>query len=193
MGSSASPVKGYVFDLDGTLFDTRALVREAYLKAGVVMPDDAWGKPAVEWLPDVTDREHWKWIHEKKTIYYDRLIRESPPARTTACRAMIDLALSGCPTYIITGASREATTALLSGLQSYHYRVLGCGCNLEVKVFTVQKVGARGMVYVDDDAKACEAMREIGCETICYDLSMTKEEVLEPWVRSSSRRDVVND
>ena len=39
----------FVWDLDGTLLDSRDAVRRAYLEAGVVMPDDAWGKPWQVW------------------------------------------------------------------------------------------------------------------------------------------------
>ena len=39
-----------VFDLDGTLADTRDLVRRAYDLVGVHMPEHAWGLPAEAWL-----------------------------------------------------------------------------------------------------------------------------------------------
>jgi FMN phosphatase YigB (HAD superfamily) len=98
MVSSRSPIKRYVFDLDGTLFDTEHRVRQAYLDAGVDMPDDAWGKPAVAWLPALKG-SHWKQYHQRKTELYLRSLRAIPPRRTSAASAMIELALSGVETH----------------------------------------------------------------------------------------------
>lgn len=56
---TAFPSGEWVFDLDGTLVDTREAVRRAYEYAGVTMPADAWGRPWHEWLtgPDAS-RKH---------------------------------------------------------------------------------------------------------------------------------------
>lgn len=192
MTSSGSRVKRYFFDLDGTLFDTHALVVEAYRRAGVEMPPEAWGSPAHEWLPGICGSEHWKWVHEKKQVYYERLLRESPPARTTACRAMVELALSGVETYVLTGASRDAALSLLKGLQSYHYRLLGTDCDRDRKIRLMRTIGFDNAVYVDDDPVMCGRLREAGVPIVWYRFTMTKEEVMRPWLQSFSPPDVAN-
>lgn len=191
--SSISLVKRYVFDLDGTLFLTRELVRRAYLEVGVVMPDDAWGEPASRWLPIVAGKR-WQYVHEAKNEKYLRLIREEPPARTTAASAMIELSLSGVETYVVTGASRDAAQALLkAAFQPYHYRLLATSCDLSTKTTRVKMLGQPNeCVYVDDDWDACDHMTELGYRVIHYKSSMTKEGVLVEWARSSLRRDAAN-
>lgn len=186
-------IKRYVFDLDDTLFLTKDLVVKAYLRAGVVMPEDAWGKPAYEWLPQIAGRL-WMNTHVSKNEIYTRILLASPPERTTAARAMVDLSLGGCETYVLTGASKAATNVLLSGFQPYHYRLLGTKCSLEEKTFRLRQIGdTRNTVYVDDDHHTCDVMEEFGCHVVRYTPSMTKEEVMEPWAQSSWLPDVVND
>lgn len=192
MSSSTLRVRRYFFDLDGTLFDTAELVRRAYAFAGVEMPREAWGLPARAWLIELVGEKHWKWVHEKKQHYYVRLLREHPPVRTTACRAMIELALSGVETYVVTGASREAATLLLGGLQQYHYRLLATDCTRDRKMEVMQRIGLNDAVYVDDDPVMCGRAKTAGATVVWYRFTMTKEEVLEPWVRSSSQPDAAN-
>ena len=191
--SPTSRVKRYVFDLDGTLFDTEALIRRAYISAGVIMPYDAWGKPAREWLPEVAG-DRWASVHMRKNEIYLRLLKESPPERSTAARAMIDLSTRGCETFVLTGASRPATAQLLTGFQPYHFKLLGVGCSLPEKLHRVRVIGyPHEMVYVDNDDVACDAMAEIGCHVVRYKLNMMKEEVLQQWEASSSLPAVASD
>lgn len=191
MASSRSPIKRYVFDLDGTLFDTRNLVRQAYLAAGVIMPDDAWGKPAGQWLPELVGFKRWHSVHERKTDIYLHMLRRDPPPRTPAASAMIELALSGVETYVITGASREAALTLLSGFQPYHYRLIGANCDRSLKITKIRMLGrAHECVYVDDDLDACIFMASHGFRVVRYNHGITtKEGVLDQWVASSLRPD----
>jgi hypothetical protein len=189
--SSRSRVRRYVFDLDGTLFETKELVIESYRRAGILMPEDAWGKSVHEWLPQRVGRQ-WKTIHEWKNTHYIKLLRMNPPARSSAASAMIDLALSGVECYILTGASTEAAKELLSGFQPYHYSLVGTHCDLEAKTTRVKNLGQPGnTVYVDDDAYACDYFHNIiGTQVVRYNIdTTTKEEVMEPWVQSSLQRD----
>lgn len=193
MASSTLRVKRYVFDLDGTLFDTRERVRQAYLAVGVIMPDDAWGQPATVWLPEMVGWKRWKQIHDRKTEIYLADLRRYPPPRTTAASAMIELALSGCETYVITGATRSAAQALLEGFQPYHYRLLGVACDRSMKLTKLRMIGRpNACVYVDDDIDACIHMAQHGYDVVRYNLNMTKEEVLGPWAQSSLLPDVAS-
>lgn len=188
--SARSRVRRYVFDLDGTLFDTKELVKEAYLRAGVRMPEDAWGLPVASWLPQMVGR-NWKFFHSEKTAHYIKLLHSYPPVRSSAASAMIELVMSGVECFIVTGASPEAAKALLSGFQPYHYRLIGTQCDLEQKTMRVKNLG-QGVqtVYVDDDEDACHHIAEaVGCRGMVYRYAMTKEEVMEPWVQSYSQQD----
>ena len=60
----------YLFDLDGTLVNTRLAVKEAYRQVGIEMPDDAWGKPWTEWLNN-------KFAHDAKAKIYPDVLKES--------------------------------------------------------------------------------------------------------------------
>lgn len=104
----------YVFDLDGTLIDSRLAVENSYRDAGVEMPVDAWGKPWHHWLVDVCSGDHDEAlrIHELKNKFYvsnlDRYGRVLPLA--DLARSLIE---AGEPVYVITGGSIDAATTAL--------------------------------------------------------------------------------
>lgn len=58
----------WLFDMDGTLVDTLRATREAYRKAGMKMPEGAWGKPWREWCPEE--------VHAEKQRIYPNTLRE---------------------------------------------------------------------------------------------------------------------
>lgn len=88
----------WVFDLDGTLMDTREAVKHAYLLAGVRMPNDAWGKPWREWTT--------KDVHDKKNAMYPIALHNfaSP-------LPLLDYAVK-LRSHILTAASLDAVLAL---------------------------------------------------------------------------------
>lgn len=58
-----------IFDLDGTLVDSKEAVKQAYLRAGVTMPEWAWGRPWREWMTDPM-------AHALKAMYYPAALKE---------------------------------------------------------------------------------------------------------------------
>lgn len=182
------PIKQYIFDLDGTLFDTRDLVKSAYERAGIIMPQDVWGKPAELWLPQHVGAQ-WKMVHQRKNGHYVRLVNETELPRTSALSALIELALNGVECYVITAASWECANALLTKyLKQYHYSLLSTGCDIGLRLLRLRKIARNDRtVYVDDDEITCDEVAfALRCHVVRYNLLMSKEEVLEEWMRSSS-------
>lgn len=146
-----------VFDLDGTLIDTREAVREAYLAAGVEMPDAAWGKPWHEWLlQDRTTEEAVK-IHRKKNELYREALRHYGcilPCLSYALQL-------GAP--IITGASITGVSHVKAWLDENGYRGLNValsGATYDLKQMWLNTVHSTRGIYVDDDADARAKLRE---------------------------------
>lgn len=98
-----------IFDMDGTLVDTRDAVRMAYHDVGVAMPGSAWGKPWTQWLPDVCGSvQRATELHAaKEKRYADRL----HAVRVTALGA---LAARVSNFVLLTGASLPAVQLILT-------------------------------------------------------------------------------
>jgi hypothetical protein len=142
-----------VFDLDETLVHTREAVRQAYLGAGVVMPDDAFGKPFYEWNARTLDN---KLIHHRKHQLYPEMVQ-----RFAERTPLLDDCIARKLTIeIITGASYDATVAL-----RFQNRLLPataiihkCSLNRMDKVHWLAKNGWG--IYVDDDAATLALVKE---------------------------------
>lgn len=145
-----------VFDLDGTLIDTREAVREAYLAAGVEMPDAAWGKPWHTWLPQLPNlRLSPEEIHKIKNANYKHCLREH--GRVLPC---LQYAVQ-LDAPIITGASVQAIAHVKTWLseQGYHLRSVDLfGASYDMKQFWLNTT-SRG-IYVDDDVDVRVKLRE---------------------------------
>jgi len=137
-----------VFDLDDTPFFTRDAVRKAYVRAGVIMPDDMWGKPWRFWT---TAEVHARKIREyEKMIHDDELIPATP-----AMTVMRELAQTGHHVYLLTGASKMTSQRLLMR-EGVHPRELtgmqfNCSSLDKAKHLRNLLVVAPSVVYIDDD------------------------------------------
>lgn len=92
------------FDLDGVLADTRAAVRAAYDAVGIVMPYEAWGRPAHEW---VDEKSH----AAKQAIYPAMLVKLAE--RLPGAEVMQRLQREGRSVAVVTNASFLSATAVL--------------------------------------------------------------------------------
>jgi phosphoserine phosphatase len=139
----------YLFDLDGTLVDTRLAVKEAYRQVGVEMPDGAWGKPWTEWLNN-------KQVHKAKAKAYPNTLKafaQELPLYHYAHQHK-------CP--VITGASREAVRAiqaLFGGLNV----IATCATHArKIEIIQTYIHDERNVAYVDDDLRVHEEIKKAG-------------------------------
>lgn len=131
----------HVFDMDGTLVDTRVAIKEAYRLAGINMPDDAFGRPWRKWCPVA--------VHQNKNVHYQKTIELA--SEMWCMGALRELVLLHRPVYILTGASTEAVHAVIRRF-NIHPSV-----RFKAELSRHQKANwllIHGLgVYVDDDAQ----------------------------------------
>lgn len=163
--SEAALTSCAIFDVDGTLVDTKDLVFRCYASAGVEMPDDAWGKPWNDWLIDYFDGDEAKARKAHKTkqaTYLSTLdytdLDALPPTNVAMTLHLAELATVG----FLTGAMRAPALKILAGLGfDLANHAFGCGMNVHQKVSTLRLFAQRYRVmYVDDDPDVCTLMRE---------------------------------
>lgn len=126
----------YAFDLDGTLVDTREAVRQAYLCAGVSMPDEAWGLPWETWLEDPA-------AHDRKNAAYPDCLR-----RYAVKLPLLDVCrrLGGV---VITGASAGAVSAIKVAFDCPDLAVALTGARRAEKLDFLQTVAAASQTMLD--------------------------------------------
>lgn len=107
-----------VFDVDGTLFDSRPAVAWAYAVAGVHYPPEAWGRPWREWLPRVTGSlEKARLVHAHKEDVYLEMIGSRPIAVLPAGEVLTELARDPHWSIAVASSASEAVVSrLLSGI-----------------------------------------------------------------------------
>ena len=130
----------FIFDMDGTIVDSQKAVRIAYKKAGLVVPEDAWGKTAREWdcPPD---------IHEMKCRLYPAVLL------STGRRMHAADFLETVHGSVITGAGLPAVEAVRKFLR-HDFPLVGHSCTHEMKMDVLRSEAAIGGItvfYVDDD------------------------------------------
>ena len=133
----------YVFDLDGTLIDTREAVRQAYRAAGLEeFPDDAWGKPAREWLRDEA-------VHTRKNALYPEMLR-----RYARKLPLLGLCLN-IHAPVITGASPMAASHVSDFINDPRLAIMLWGASLGDKADWLRQYDLRRAdqqnFYVDDN------------------------------------------
>lgn len=121
-----------VFDIDGVLMDTKQAVFEAYKRAGVLMPPEAWGKPWNEWLPRRVNPFRAEEIHKAKNDIYPTLLSEysKPLSGSVLAREYID---QNVEVKFITGSSLVAAEVVLKTLDLPIDRLVGYQLSTEQK------------------------------------------------------------
>lgn len=136
----------WVFDLDGTLVNTQESVRQAYLKAGITMPNDAWGTPWFDWCP--------RNVHELKNLHYPEMLN-----RYATTLPLFDVAV-GTNAPVITGASANAVTAVKRRFCS-NLNVQAFGLTRIQKAEWLTRHWRQGSnIYVDDDQVTRQVIEE---------------------------------
>lgn len=152
-------------DIDGVLVNSRHLVREAYSKVGVNMPDEAWGHPWQMWLPSVTGSlENARKAHSEKTLVYVDVIKNGAALENKLPYADILLSLEamfpGDVTYV-TGAAKDAAEAVLEALRLTPSALLASSVSTSERAAILKEVANTG-VYIDDRIDGQAPAREAG-------------------------------
>ena len=144
---SISTSANLVFDLDGTLVDTKKAVFEAYRYVGVNMPEDAWGKNWREWL---TGPDAEKLHKAKNTIYLKTVGLYAQPLELLPF-----VEKAGYP--VITGASMiAAETIAIKFAPKLRIALREATLDMKAKWLNDRRPG----VYVDDDVRARSFIEE---------------------------------
>lgn len=148
----------FAFDLDGTLIDNEQAVRIAYARAGVTMPERAWGSPVGAWC---TPEQH----QMKQRIYFECLQEHAKPGPALALWNFLMLR-SYDSVAILTGASFEsAQDSMISvGIPWMYLAVHGASVQDKAKWIKDQK---DTVVYIDADAEHAYAVKgEADCRIL---------------------------
>lgn len=143
----------WAYDLDGVLIDSRQAVREAYAAAGIIMPVDAWGKPWHSWLPGLVgnDMRRARRVHIRKNALYPiqlALLGKPLPLAENVRHELCH----GRPTYLLTGASYQATRCALEILGLENMPILEVEASQGTKTAALSRLAVRYPhgTYVDD-------------------------------------------
>jgi hypothetical protein len=141
-----------VFDIDGTLIDTRELVREAYARAGVTQPPETFHQPWEYWLPSLVGGVFAaQRIHRRKNFIYTKILDEMPPTVLPPGRIAKDYAASlWMDVWAMTSGSLDGVLAALNCAGLGFIPVLGFELDQKDKNKILETLEPG--VYVDDNA-----------------------------------------
>ena len=172
------------FDLDGVLLNSRPLVRRAYRRAGLEMPDDewnrVWGLSWTEWLPQLMGGVfEARRLHEAKNRAYAHILREETIRFTTAVHYFRELQQDGLTPYVVTCASEVAATLVLQRLDLTPMQV-SAGLSVAEKI---SKINAHNLIHIDDDLVVIQSIRD-GIHYVGQSVEELRRSVTElnPWM-----------
>lgn len=167
-------MRHFVFDLDGTLWDTRPLVQEAYQLAGVQMPPGAWGAPWTSWCNPLA--------HTKKVHIYHKLLRSrGEPPRLPPLEFAHELPIEAV--HVLTSASHETTRYLIDMyLPGVH--LLGWSQTAPQKVASLFVLTRRekDVVYIDDDPNGEYIAEAADVRFVRYDKQDLQQLMEDAWM-----------
>lgn len=160
-------------DVDGTVFNSRELVRRAYQEVGVTQPDGAWGRRWQDWLIDYFDGDEGRALtaHAQKTQRYMELLIRTDlqqyalPAAVVA-RHWFQRHGDRSVSYLTAGTRATAFSALSRlGIAG---RMLG-GLTYDQRLAALLDT-PRGTVYLDDNAETIAQLRADAPDIIAIDI-----------------------
>lgn len=156
----------YAFDLDGTLFDTKPIVLQAYRSAGVEPPEDWFGKSWREWLPAMcASSENAERIHKIKNKHYAAIIHtvRRLPLFDLFCKlvecsnTLVDY--TRAEVVVLTGASSEAVNLLWDFYAIPRGVAVFTELSVNSKIVWMSRSAMPGIMF-EDDIVAAQQMRK---------------------------------
>lgn len=140
----------FIYDLDGTLLDSRDAVRRAYAEVGVTMPDDAWGRPWQTWCGVEP--------HSRKVVVYDRMLKAGEVSTFPSLDVVREQLARNEHVGILTGASHEAVRAFIRLHDIHGVALLGWSMTRPQKKHVLHSLRYNGntphITYIDDEDTA---------------------------------------
>jgi phosphoglycolate phosphatase-like HAD superfamily hydrolase len=158
----------WAFDIDGVLIDSRELVEQAYLNAGVALPEEAWGVSWRRWLIDlVGSEEEALEVHRRKQESYATLLRIRGSAYAlpgaALANALIDV---NADVYFVTAASRASALQVLTVLDLPEERLVGTELTTEQRMDLLRDIKttneSRSYTYIDDRLEGQRIAQDAG-------------------------------
>lgn len=176
------PASCVLFDVDGTLVDTKDAVVKAYAEAGVEVPPDFWGKTWQAWLPQMVGNARAVEVHNAKNDIYMQMLKHVQRTGAADAAWLIHTAeLSEIG--FLTGASEEPSKQILWDLGfGVEEHIYGYSMSVNDKAQMIkmaQRFYPGGVTYVDDSQTAGEDIASItGCRFVHY-AGQTRDELME--------------
>lgn len=143
-----------VFDVDGVLVDTRAIVRQAYARVGVRLPERLWGSAWRTWLPEQCggDADRARRLHDRKTRVHLDLLAAGTVGTLPGARAARHLAARGWTIRFLTSSTRQVAERTLRAVDpAWGGLLAGTDLDHHGKRRALCELAPRGGVYVDDN------------------------------------------
>jgi len=142
----------WLFDMDGTIVDTHRALRMCYRKAGITMPEDAFGKRWQEWCPED--------IHREKIRLYPNFLREY--VRILPAADLLRLTRGA----VLTGASHQAVNAVQFIIGDFDVEGQNCTEDEKIAIMIAHhypKLTGEPLMWVDDRKDfGMRALEEVG-------------------------------
>lgn len=143
----------FVFDLDGTVLDTRELVLASYRAAGAVPPADVLDREGDDWLRQQVgdDAPAVKFLKDQHYLYTLQHARDLEHLALAPLVVARGLAAAGYEVGLLTGAPRGTVARVADRLQAWPFAWALDGIKTPAKMTWLAQHGRlRGGVYVDD-------------------------------------------
>lgn len=175
-----------VFDIDGTIIDTKAIAVAAYRQVGIELTDDLWGVQWRLWLPDlVGSMERAVEIHDMKTKIHAEMIQDLDP-RLELSAADVARCLNGIDVnvFFLTASDERISSRVLQSL-NIKYVACASGLTLAERIGKLQTIHTyyNIIAYVDDFAETVDRVKALGLNAVHY-VSQTRDELWSQiWMR----------
>lgn len=148
-----------VFDLDGCLVDTRALICRAYAKAGSpsIRTRDAY-RHYTEWLVPAVGLEEAERIRARKTTLYLEMLQSDTPPLLAAGHKAMRLMAGGKDVRVVTAGHSASARAVLRAAGLGGAIIVGTEVLPASRPEILRALSATG-TYYDDNERTCALVR----------------------------------